>query len=78
MERGSIYPSWRYHPDGRAELCLGKDRDDEMGAEWSDEDVRFTKINAGEPSPAPEPEPEPSSDEVEPPRRGRPRKVVEH
>ncbi len=66
MKRGTIYPSWRYHPDGRAELCLTEKRDEEMGAEWSDEDVRFTApINDAEPSPEEEPEPE------APVRRGR-------
>lgn len=41
MERGSIYPSWRYHADGRAELCLTPARDEEMGADWSDADIRL-------------------------------------
>lgn len=44
-ERGSIYPSWRYHPDGRSTLCTSPDEDDALGEEWSDRDVRWTQVD---------------------------------
>jgi len=39
MERGSIYPSWRYHVDGRSLLCKDAAQDAEL-EDWSDKDVR--------------------------------------
>lgn len=40
MERGSIYPSWRYHRDGRSVLCEGPEQDEQLGSNWSDRDIR--------------------------------------
>ena len=40
MERGSIYPSWRYHKSLGSVLCTGPEHDKELGDEWSDEDIR--------------------------------------
>lgn len=70
MERGSIYPSWRYHADGRSQLCKDAAQDAEL-SDWSDDDVRGT-IN-GTPLPELTGEPEP---EIEEPKKkpGRPRK----
>jgi hypothetical protein len=39
MERGSIYPSWRYHVDGRSVKCLDAAQDADL-EDWSDKDVR--------------------------------------
>lgn len=40
MKRGEIFPSWRYHPDGRSTLCETAEQDALLGDEWSDDDVR--------------------------------------
>lgn len=45
MERGSIYPSYRYHPDGRSVRCESKEQDAALGDEWSDKDVRGVSID---------------------------------
>ena len=72
MIRGSLYPSWRYHADGRSELCLTPEEDVEMGADWSDEDIRLigdrAPINAVPVVADPEPDPD------EQKKRGRPKK----
>ena len=39
MERGTIYPSWRYHVDGRSVLCRDAAQDADL-EDWSDADVR--------------------------------------
>ena len=70
MERGTIYPSWRYHTDGRSLLCRDAAHDAEL-ADWSDDDVRWTPVNG---TPLPELTAEPN-DVPEPKRKpGRPRK----
>lgn len=46
MERGSIYPSWRYHADGRSTLCLTRAQDAELGNDWSDADIRGSHPDA--------------------------------
>jgi hypothetical protein len=79
MERGSIYPSWRYHPSGASKLIRTVAEDAALEPEWSDADVRL--------SAAPEPVSAPvvsdtielaveQDSPVEPPKRkpGRPRK----
>lgn len=40
MERGSIYPSWRYHTTEAPVLCLDAAQDAALGHDWSDEDIR--------------------------------------
>lgn len=72
MDRGSIYPSWRYHADGRSELCLTPERDAEMGADWSDKDIRQTSAVVVD-TPALETPSVPETSEAAPKRRGRPR-----
>lgn len=60
MERGSIYPSWRYHKTEAPELCRTPERDAEMGDDWSDADIRVfpSSVNAQEPSLEPGGEPQ--------------------
>lgn len=72
MMRGAIYPSWRYHVDGRSVLCADASQDADL-TDWSDADVRGQVLNhvaviADDEHPEGEP--------VEAPKRklGRPRK----
>jgi hypothetical protein len=54
MERGSIYPSWRYHKTEPPVLCEGPEQDAQLGDEWSDEDIReFGAPQADAPAEAP-------------------------
>jgi hypothetical protein len=69
MERGSIYPSWRYHVDGRSVKCLDASQDADL-ADWSDEDVRG-QING---TPLPELTGEPEPEDAPKKKPGRPRK----
>jgi len=73
MERGSIYPSWRYHVDGRSLLCKDAAQDAEL-EDWSDKDVRWQAPRNGVPVLADDEHPE--GEPVEAPKRkpGRPRK----
>lgn len=78
MERGSIYPSWRFHPDGRSALCLDAVQDNALGEAWSDADVRshagpeVTMAQALESSaPAIDAAPDPPVDDPTPQKRGR-------
>lgn len=73
MERGSIYPSWRYHPDGSAVLCHDAKQDAELGDAWSDRDVRWQPRN-GVPVLADDEHPEGEPVEVPKRKPGRPRK----
>lgn len=76
MERGSLYPSWRYHPDGRSQLVTTADQDAALTPDWSDADVRH-HINAvvvvAEEPEAPEAEPD-TAPETPKKKRGRPKK----
>ena len=56
MERGSIYPSWRYHRTEKPELCHTPERDTEMGDEWNDTN-QWPAEPAAEPEPAPKKKP---------------------
>jgi hypothetical protein len=67
MERGSIYPSWRYHKTEPPVLCEGPEQDAQLGDEWSDEDIReFGAPQTDAPAEAPV---EPPAEE--PKKRGR-------
>lgn len=39
MERGSIYPSWRYHRTEEPVLCTDAAHDAELGDDWNDTNV---------------------------------------
>jgi hypothetical protein len=47
MERGSIYPSWRYHKTEPPVLCENAEQDAALGSNWSDKDIR--EISPNEP-----------------------------
>ena len=49
MERGTIYPSWRYHPSGQSRLIHHAAEDDALTPDWSDRDVRFTAVPVSAP-----------------------------
>lgn len=45
-ERGSIYPSWRYHATEPPTLCLDAAHDARLGDDWSDKDIRVLNVPA--------------------------------
>lgn len=54
MERGTIYPSWRYHKTHPPVLCNDAAHDAELGDEWNDTNVFPAEAEPVAPSPEPE------------------------
>lgn len=69
MERGSIYPSWRFHPTFSPVLCLTAEQDAELGDDWADSPAAF--IAEPEPIPDAVDESDPHTPEDAPKKRGR-------
>lgn len=46
MERGTIYPSWRYHRTADPVLCNDAAHDAELGDEWADTPAAFEPAEA--------------------------------